>query len=236
MISILENFMRRNLPNDWYEHAQPLYGIAAKISDGDTYKKFADQAKQIFQEADQAKIHKYGWSYLYSRNFQEAEKEASVVAQICLDNNLDLFMMNCEKHTFGVWGEPSVPEPDKNILRFVEIFNKRAPNVQLGWNGFSTEKIGHRNALTKEVASKFQIWSPMCYGSLGANSSAVERTIKWRDELPSLAISPTVDCKADYKDLEKFIGYTKPDSLTIWLGNGGKDTFMPLMNWLKTLP
>ena len=233
---VIEQFQRRNLPDDWFDNAAPLYGIAAKIIDGDSDKKFKDQAKQIFAEADKANINKMGWGYHYARSINEATKEGTAAGKLANNYGIELYYFNCEKHWAGVWGEPLVNYPDKNASQFIDSFRREAPSCQVAWNGFSAENSGPRKLATKEVVSKCDVWSPMTYSSLTQNSSAVKRTVKWKEKVPHLAVSPVVDVKADYESIRKFIDYTKPDFLTVWLGNGGKDYYNPLMGFIKTLP
>jgi len=232
MQAYLQLFMSRNLPPSFFSICDPLIGLAPKISDGTSSKRFMVDSAPIFKKIDDNKLVKGAWSYVYCRNTQESINESNVIANICKDNEIAYFLYNGEKHLFGVWGEPIVKEPDKNIITFVENFKKIAPNTALWYNGFSVAKIGERNAANLGVVSKFNALSYMCYSSLSKKSSAVKRATKYSKELPSIKRFPTVDIKAKGESLKDFVGFTNVDGLNVWCGNGGKNYIAPFMKWL----
>lgn len=150
----------------WTEHLGNFHAVSVKVGNGSKAWKVAPGP--LLEGAASAGVERWGWSYNYVRNRDQAAREAAAVIEAIELWNLDAYCINCEHHTYGAWGAPTVADVPGNILAFIRAIREGAPGTPIYWNGLGWIKYEnsagqYQQGLTPEIMSLMTGYMPMIY-------------------------------------------------------------------------
>ena len=167
---ILTIWKKSLLAENWTELVSGFDTISVKAVDGDNLYKKKEVPGLVQQVRDLGKtVHLWGFHFCTSE--ETARAEARVAARACNMHKAFAYHWNAERH----WD--SSVSPELNGMAFAQEFRRCAPGVELIANSFNGTSSG-------ELLEMFDVFEPMCYGTMAATIASKIRNRMSRENVP----------------------------------------------------